>query len=56
MQEKTSWSSIVVLLYQESVEANLFRGFTPVHALQVDKHKPSSARMLYSKFVHDAQN
>ena len=35
---------------------NLCRGFTLVHALSVDEHKHSPARMRYSKFVHYVQN
>ena len=56
MQEQTSWSSTaVVLLHQSSADTNLsyvevllFLG----HALSVDEHKHSQARMRYSKFVH----
>ena len=57
MQEQMSWSSIVVLPYQLSADTNLLcRGFTLVHALSVDEHKHSPARMRYSKFVHYTQN
>ena len=41
--------SSTVLLYQESADTNLLRrGFTLVHALSVDGHKHSPARMRYS--------
>ena len=57
MQEQTSWSSTVVLLYyQQSAGTNLCRGFTLVHALPVDEHKHNLARIRYSKFVHYVQN
>ena len=42
-------------LYSSST-TNLCCGFTLVHALSVDEHKHSPARMRYSKFVHYAQN
>ena len=35
----------------ELYSTNLCRGFTHVHALSVDEHKHSPARMRHSKFV-----
>ena len=59
MQEPTSWSSTVVRNYFISeaqtptyIEVLLF---LLAHALSVDEHKHSPARMRYSKFVHYMQ-
>ena len=60
-EEQTSWSSTVsssiAFLPVKRRHQNLCRGFTLlVHALSIDEHINSPARMRYSKFVHYVQN
>ena len=60
MQEQTDWSSTVsssiILPVKRRHQLIMWRFYSLVHALSVDEHKHSPARIRYSKFVHYAQN